>query len=96
MSQIGYCLREAEIRGRTGECWIETHHDANVSYVDTVGPRNIKYDLRCSIDVRLDIIGVQEVKGLQSMDQEGLEEFSGTFRPKLSCLSVSMLRLRGS
>ena len=36
-----------------------THHDPKVPYVNTIGPRNIKYDLRCSIDVGLNIIGVR-------------------------------------
>ena len=36
-----------------------THHDPKIPYVNTVGPRNIKYDFRCSIHVRLNIIGVR-------------------------------------
>lgn len=40
-------------------CIRYTHHDPNIPYVNTVGPRSIKYDLRCSIDVRLNIIDVR-------------------------------------
>lgn len=35
-----------------------TDHDPNVPFVNTVAPWNIKYDLRCSIDIWLDEIGV--------------------------------------
>lgn len=38
--------------------WIYTHQHANVPDIDTVSPRDIKYDLRCSVDVRLNIISV--------------------------------------
>lgn len=40
-------------------CIRYTHHDPNIPYVNTIGPRSIKYDLQCSIDVRLNIIDVR-------------------------------------
>ena len=37
-------------------CIVKTHHDSNVPYIYTIGPGNIEYDFRCSIDVRLNIV----------------------------------------
>lgn len=48
-------------KGTLNGCIGNTHHDPDVPYINTVGPRDIKYDLRCSIDVRLDIIGVRHL-----------------------------------